>query len=307
MVSERNAIFENKGVRFIADAGEGLCIARAEIKFLREQDINAHIMNPTMFRQLAENIKKRNALESLPFCAVVKDHIEIVSGHHRVKAAREAGLTEILILLDTSGLSRSAIVAKQLAHNFINGYDDKKLIDELSKMITDVDDMIESYLQNAEIEAQDVEIGKVETPAMDLEWREMSFVFLPEQFSKFDELVKSCGSKDFLGVALRKQYEEFIDVLWKYQKYQDIRSVGMAIDLLTKKAKAELEGAEYTDESEWQNIQSCIGGGSIPKECADTIKKAVKKMVDDGIVDAHKKWQSVYYLCDRYLNGNRGE
>ena len=213
MVSERNAIFENKGVRFIADAGEGLCIARAEIKFLREQDINAHIMNPTMFRQLAENIKKRNALESLPFCAVVKDHIEIVSGHHRVKAAREAGLTEILILLDTSGLSRSAIVAKQLAHNFINGYDDKKLIDELSKMITDVDDMIESYLQNAEIEAQDVEIGKVETPAMDLEWREMSFVFLPEQFSKFDELVKSCGSKDFLGVALRKQYEEFIDVL----------------------------------------------------------------------------------------------
>ena len=305
MVSERNAIFENKGVKFITDAGEGLCIAKAEIKLLREQDINAHIMNPTMFRQLAENIKKRNALESLPFCAVVKDHIEIVSGHHRVKAAREAGLTEILILLDTSGLSRSAIVAKQLAHNFINGYDDKKLIDELSKMITDVDDMIESYLQNAEIEAQDVEIGKVETPAMDLEWREMSFVFLPEQFSSFDEFTKECGKKDFLGVALRKQYEDFVDTLWKYQKYQDIRSVGMAIDLLTKKAKAELEGAEYTDENEWQNIQSCIGGGSIPKECAETIKKAVKKMVDDGIVDQHKRWESIYYLCDKYLNGEK--
>ena len=303
MVSERNAIFENKGVKFIADVGDGICIAKAEIKLLREQDINAHIMNPTMFRQLTENIKKRNALESLPFCAVVNDHIEIVSGHHRVKAAREAGLTEIIILLDTSGLTRSAIVAKQLAHNFINGYDDKKLIDELSKMITDVDDMIESYLQNAEIELQACEVGKVETPAMDLEWREMSFVFLPEQFSKFDEFVKACGTKDFLGVALRKQYDEVIDVLWKYQKYQDIRSVGMAIDLLSKKAKAELDGAEYTDDSEWQNIQSCIGSGSIPKECADTIKKAVKKMVDDGIVDSHKRWQSIYYLCDKYLNG----
>lgn len=304
MVSERNPIFEKQGITFVTEVGENLCIAKVDIMLLREQDINAHIMNPTMFKQLVENIKKRNALESLPFCALVNDRIEIVSGHHRVRASREAGLKMIPILLDMSGLSRSSIVAKQLAHNFLVGYDDKNLIEELSKLITDVDDKIESYLKNAEIEVKNVEVGKLEYPNMDIEWKEVSFAFLPEQFSKFDEFVKQCGSKDFLGVALRKQYEEFIDVLWKYQKFQDIRSVGMAIDLLTRKAKAELEDAEYTDDSEWQNIQSCIGSGSVPKECADTIKKAVKKMVDDGIVDNHKRWESIYYLCDRYLNGD---
>lgn len=303
MVSERNPIFEKQGITFVTEVGENLCIAKIDIMLLLEQDINAHIMNPTMFRQLVENIKKRNALESLPFCALVGERVEIVSGHHRVRASREAGLKTIPILLDVGGLSRSSIVAKQLAHNFLVGYDDRNLIEELSKMITDVDDKIESYLQNAVLEVRNVEVGRLEYPNMDVEWREVSFAFLPEQFSKFDEFVKACGSKDLLGLASRKQYEEFADVLWKYQKYQDIRSVGMAVDLLTKKAKAELDGAEYTDDSEWQNIQSCIGGGSIPKEYADTIKKAVKKMVDEGIVDAHKRWQSIYYLCDRYLNG----
>lgn len=303
MVSERNPIFEKQGITFVTEIGENLCIAKVDIILLRKQDINAHIMNPTIFRQLVENIKKRNALESLPFCALVNDRIEIVSGHHRVRAAREAGLKNIPVLLDTGALSRSSIAAKQLAHNFLVGYDDKNLVEQISKMITDVDDKIESYLQNAEIEVKNVDVGSLEYPNMSIDWKEMSFVFLPEQFNKFDELVKAVGSKDSLGVAEKKQYQDFIDTLWKYQKFQDIKSVGMVIDLLTKKVKAELDEAEFEENEEWQNIQSCIGSGSIPKQFAETIKKAVKKMVDDGVVDPHKKWESIYYLCDKYLNG----
>ena len=128
-------------------------------------------------------------------------------------------------------------------------------------------------------------------------WKEPEYnIFNPEE--DYPKVVDYCRKIKPLVIM----YEETATG-WKYQKFQDIRSVGMAIDLLTKKAKAELEGAEYTDENEWQNLQSCVGSGSIPKECADTIKKAVKKMVDDGIIDAHKKWQSIYYLCDKYLNG----
>ena len=303
MVSERNGIFEKEGIIFITDIGEGLCLARVQVKLLREQDTNAHIMNPVMFKQLVENIKKRDALESLPFCAVVDDHIEIVSGHHRVRAAREAGIEEIPIILDTSGLTRSQIAAKQLAHNFLVGYDDKQLVEQIARLITDVDDKIESYLANAAIEVQGIDVGKLEYPNLDTEWKEIVFAFLPEQFDSFKELTDEIGTKDALGIAEREKYKPFVELLWKYQKYQDIRSVGMAIDLLIKKAKAELDGAEYTDDSEWQTLQSCVGSGSIPKECAETIKSAVKKMVSDGIVDTHKKWQAIYYLCDKYLNG----
>src|SRR5438552_334118 len=62
---------------------------------LREQDINANVMPVGMFNALVANMRKNGALESLPLCAtrVATPHlIEIVSGHHRVRAAVQAGI-----------------------------------------------------------------------------------------------------------------------------------------------------------------------------------------------------------------------
>jgi len=133
------------GVTVLADLGYGIVVARVEINLIREQDKNAHLMKPEMFRQLHENIKKRGGLESLPLCAFT-DKIEVISGHHRLRASKEAGLKEIIVLLDITGLTRSQIAAKQLAHNAINGFDDPSMLKEIAKMITDVDDMIESFI-----------------------------------------------------------------------------------------------------------------------------------------------------------------
>ena len=133
------------GVRVLADLGNKILVATVDINLIREQDKNAHIMKPEMFRQLAENIKNRGALESLPFCALT-DKIEVISGHHRLRASKEIGLKEITVLLDVSGLTRSQIAAKQLAHNAINGFDDPSMLKEIAKLITDVDDMIESFI-----------------------------------------------------------------------------------------------------------------------------------------------------------------
>ncbi|RLC43118.1 MAG: chromosome partitioning protein ParB, partial [Candidatus Coatesbacteria bacterium] len=112
-------------------------IARAKINELREQDINPNTMPKTMFDQLTINIKKRGTLESLPFCAEVNGKYEIISGHHRIRAARAAGMDEVYILLDTSGLSRDEIIAKQLAHNNINGTVDPDLTLRLFEQIKD--------------------------------------------------------------------------------------------------------------------------------------------------------------------------
>src|SRR6266699_1322539 len=46
-----------------------------------------------------------------------------ISGHHRTRAATAAGLSELFVLVDVTGLSRSQIAAKQLAHNAIEGQD----------------------------------------------------------------------------------------------------------------------------------------------------------------------------------------
>ena len=54
-------------------------------------------------------------------------------------------MKEIIAIVDVSGLSRSKIAAKQLAHNAISGFDDDSTLREIVKMIDDVDDMIESF------------------------------------------------------------------------------------------------------------------------------------------------------------------
>jgi hypothetical protein len=290
------------GVEVIAEVQEGFYIAWADIEILKEQDKNAHLMNPVMFNQLTDNIKKRKALESIPFCALVNDVVEIVSGHHRVRAAREAGLERIPVLLDMTGLSRSAIAAKQLAHNFINGYDDKDLVAEIARLITDVDDMIESYLEKAQIEVANIDVGSLLNPSMEIEWKELSFLFLNTQFEKFKELVSAIGKKDMLGVAEAEKFKPFIDALGKFQKYSDIHSVGMAVDMLTKIALDKLSEAEYNDPCQWQTIASCIGGGgSIPKEDASILKTAIDEMVKSGQVEKKKRWQALVKMADYYL------
>ena len=77
------------GVTLIAEIAEdpehSLCICKANIDVLIEQDLNARYMSDNMFRQLTENIKNRGLLESLPYCCLTAKGIEVVSGHHRLR------------------------------------------------------------------------------------------------------------------------------------------------------------------------------------------------------------------------------
>ena len=58
-------------------------------------------MDTQTFNRLAANIEKDRRLESLPFCAAStkgdKTVLEIVSGHHRIRAARKAELQKVYI------------------------------------------------------------------------------------------------------------------------------------------------------------------------------------------------------------------
>mgnify|MGYP000768895271 FL=1 len=79
----------------VADMGSGLVIAKVKLTDFREQDINARIMKTEMQKQLTDNIKKRGQLESLPFCALIDGKIEIISGHHRIRSAKDLSLIHI--------------------------------------------------------------------------------------------------------------------------------------------------------------------------------------------------------------------
>lgn len=107
-------------------------------------------MDPETFARLSQNIGKQARLEQLPFAAAVRSpegiRLELVSGHHRVRAARVAGVLEVYVLVDVTGLSHSQIVAKQLAHNSIFGKDDEDVLAELFAEMAELEDMLESHI-----------------------------------------------------------------------------------------------------------------------------------------------------------------
>ena len=167
------------GYEKIYDMGTGLIIAKVQIDKVREQDINARIMKKEMQDQLTANIKNRGQLESLPLLAEKDGVLEIVSGHHRIKSARAAGMKEIIAIIDVSGLSRSKIASKQLAHNAISGFDDPSVLREICKMLDDVDDMLESFIGKDIMEEPLEQYNKLLSPEVHFDFKNITFCSCP--------------------------------------------------------------------------------------------------------------------------------
>jgi hypothetical protein len=108
------------------------------------------------------------------------DRYTILSGNHRVKAAKDAGLTEVTLLYTDRELTHAQQVAIQLAHNAIAGQDDLAILRELYDEINDV--ALKEYSG-----LDDVLLGKLNPPDLDplsekgLDYRIVSIAFLPER------------------------------------------------------------------------------------------------------------------------------
>lgn len=99
---------ESKGYQVIHDMGAGLLIVKVQLDRVVEQDVNARIMKNEMQDQLTANIAKRGQLESLPLLAEIGNKIKIISGHHRIKSARQAGMKEISKVFGSNSIPSDA-------------------------------------------------------------------------------------------------------------------------------------------------------------------------------------------------------
>ena len=119
--------------------------ARFEIKEILVSQIdliekNARFMDQSTFRQLVSNIKRDGELSSVPFCVEKENgRFTVVSGNHRVQAAKQAGVVKIFAMcILESKISNDEIRAIQLSHNSINGEDDAEILKQLLDEIQDV-------------------------------------------------------------------------------------------------------------------------------------------------------------------------
>ena len=293
---------ERAGLQKIAEISSGLWFCMVDISLLKEQDINARLMKDNMFKQLTANIKKRGQLESVPFCCLQGETIEIISGHHRVKASKMAGLKEIPILLDVSGLTRSQIAAKQLAHNSIEGFDDNDTLKEITKIITDVDDMLEAFMQNEFIEPQE-DLPSLIHIKSDLDFKQISLVFLDNEIEDFNKFLRNLDQNpQEVWVGDVRSFDEFCASLKRTQKVQDVKNVSAGISSMAKICNRYFDENGYEKNKPYVSVSKILGGATVPKDVGETIKNAVSLMVKKG--EAKSKWEAIEILSKEYLSKN---
>jgi hypothetical protein len=225
---------------------DDLYVEWVEIAALREQDINAQVMQPRHFDRLTENIRSRGMLESLPYChrPAGDGPVEIISGHHRVRAARAAGLTHIPALVDYRPMRRSTVIAKQIAHNELHGEADRDVLAHLVAMIDNVDDLLATGLPEDALPTVEPDDTTLAIPHGEFDWRMVTLVFLPHQLTEFKDTVAVIeAGTDMVGVANREQFEAFAAAVHDFGRCRDVRNFTTMVALLIDIARREVEQA----------------------------------------------------------------
>jgi len=224
-------------------AASSLRIAVVPIALCDLLEKNARFMRIEQYRRLVDNIKRDGCLTSVPFAVRHGERYVILSGNHRVKAARDAGLTDVLLLYTDRELSHAQQVAIQLAHNAIVGQDDLAILRELYDEINDV--ALKEYSG-----LDDVLLGRMEPPSLDplsekgLEYRVVSIAFLPDEVERAETLFTRAleqASGDATWVNRYGDYDRFLDALTAAKSAAGVKNTATAFGLLLDLAEKHLD------------------------------------------------------------------
>ena len=257
------------------ELGNGLEIWKVNIEDLKEQDVNARYMRAEMFERLTENIKADGRLESLPFCALTDRGLEIISGHHRVRASRQAGIYEIYVIVDVTNLSRDKIRSKQLSHNSIDGYDNAELVKRIYDSIEGAKERLEAFVPEDLVDKfKRVSVGDVN---VDMDIRQIQIVFFKYEKMRFEKLERYLKDNDEAYAAELKQFEDVKKLIRETGREYNIRAVGTILARLCDLALCRYQGTE----PDHKYLADVMRTTLVTDEQSERIEKALKKKDKD--------------------------
>ncbi len=259
--------------RKVLELGNGLELWEVDPTEVREQDVNARAMTKEMFDRLKTTIARDQRLESLPLCALTDRGIEVISGHHRLRAALAAALPKMFVLMDVTGLTRDQIAAKQLAHNSIEGTDDNRVLSQIYNAIQDAQARLEAFI---DIPADQMPKVQIHNITLDLDYKQVLVMFLPAAKDRFEKIIEKMGKADSVYVADRERFEEFQKTANRLAREYDIRSIGTQLSKMCDMV-AELLGAD-TVETEGVAIRDVFKAAFVPKPTAERLERALTAM-----------------------------
>jgi len=194
-------------------------VAPGELKLLEK---NARYMKAEQFQNLVENIKKDGNLSSLPLCYREKDgKLRVLSGNHRVQAARQAGVEQVLAMVVGDEKDADERLAIQLSHNAIAGQDDLVILKDLWESIQNVQAKLYAGLDSDTVKAlQGIQFAAISEQRLQIKL--VTFTFLPGEIESLDELLQAIAvafASDVVYLATIEAYAPFFEMILKVKKH----------------------------------------------------------------------------------------
>lgn len=196
---------------------------------------NARFMTKNTYDQLVENIKQDGGLSSLPFCwHDEEDNAHIISGHHRISAAQDAGIEHVLYLYTDEPMTEDERTAAQLSHNAIVGQDDLEVLKEQWASIKNIEAKQYSGLDEEFFDNYDtVSIATFNEAGLTAQTIEIKFV--PHELDQFAEQLERIGSsKKAKFIADERDYQAFADILMQFKQEAEVYNTSAAVALMVE-------------------------------------------------------------------------
>lgn len=246
---------------------------------MRPAAVNAHFMSKRVYDQLVANVKRDGNLSSLPFCWHGADgRIHILSGHHRVDAARDAGVTALLYLYTDDALSADEQTAIQISHNALVGEDDLAILRQQWESISSLEARLYSGLDDEVFKTFDpIALGAFNEK--DIRFETIELLFLPGEIERLKEIVAKLGkSKRVRCVGLVDQYDALADALMRLKDAATIFNSATAFLLMAEAADRYsdfLERVTEMDDAAWlalhnQLVETGLADALTRPEAAQT-------------------------------------
>lgn len=283
-------------------------LALVPVEQLNLLEKNARFMPYETFQKLVSNIKRDGGLTSVPFCLKRGDgDFLVLSGNHRVMAAKEAGLTEVLVMYTDKELSRQEQIAIQLSHNSLTGEDDLNILKSLWEEIDDLALKYYSGLDDKVLEEMEKNAQKT-LSEVNLDYKVLSFMFLPEEIEDVDAILETAqgGKGDEVRLVALSQFERLLAATSVVKAAHNIKNSAVALEIVLHVFEDHLEDLQegwVEDEKRREGvpISTIFGTDVVPLAAAKAIKKAVDRMVDSGEIQAKEKWKAPELWASKYF------
>lgn len=172
-----------------------------DIRNIEEAPVNANVMSESDFKRLVASIKEDGCLTSSVTLMekTGSKAFVCISGHHRIKAAKTAGINTVPALI-LEPLPESTRIRLQLQHNDIHGSSDEQILRELQASLIGIDITLVDYKLQVE---QSADVFS-HTPIL---FEYVNICMKPETRQDFHAMIEQLGGCDNLLIE-KEQYEE---------------------------------------------------------------------------------------------------